>query len=247
LLLFILFFFDSLFSLSGSLTLSSLRVLNFAVYYHGIEQQSCKPPPPPPPLPSNPEKTTAPTSATGSISMSEQELNVVALALAYHDIGLWTDGGALSYLEPSVAVLEREIPVVGQKKKTKLDKQQTAWAAAASLPAFTEADLATACEIVLQHHKFTSWQPPSPEKEQDPSTEKAIVAADAALVNAVRRADWADATMGIVKSGMSPIYLETIYNTIPPLGFHAMLLGMCNRLSPNSLVGQLNVLQILKW
>ena len=177
--------------------------------------------------------------------MTDHELDIVALAVAYHDIGLWTPG-ALAYLEPSVAVMEREVYVAasGQKK----DKKRHAWMAAASLPTFSPSDLATAREIILQHHKFTAWQPP---------TTTAVVEdeanVDVALVNAVRRADWADATMGVVRGGgsdsggMSAEYLETVYNAIPTLGFHAMLLGMSSRLSPHSLLGQLDVLKILKW
>jgi hypothetical protein len=125
---------------------------------------------------------------------------------------------------------------------------------AAALPTFTFSDLATAREIILQHHKFTTWrQPPLAKAEADGETTTPMV--DAALVNAVRRADWADATMGVVRGGwsgsrsdgMSAMHLETVYTAIPALGFHNMLLGMSSRLSPHSLLGQLDVLQILKW
>jgi hypothetical protein len=104
--------------------------MNFAVYYHGIEQQqqqqNCPSSSAAPSSPSNAEKATitsttitaAPVTTAPTISMTDHELDVVALAVAYHDIALWTDG-ALSYLEPSVAVLEREIyiPGAGRKKK----------------------------------------------------------------------------------------------------------------------------------
>ena len=165
--------------------------------------------------------------------MTEHDLNIVALAIAYHDIALWTDG-ALDYLVPSAAVMEREIPA--KKGGKKLESQ--VWAAASSLPNFSLADLATAKEIILQHHKFTAWKP-SAKAEAD--------GVDPVLVNAVRRGDWADATVGIVKSGMPALNLETVYDAIPEAGFHNMLLGMGPRLSPTLLMGQLDVLKILKW
>lgn len=199
--------------------------MNFAVYFHGIEQEDCQPPPS--------DGKQSPTE------MTEHELNVVALAVAYHDIALWTDG-VLAYLDPSVAVMEREIPTKDGKRGKKLESQ--IWASS-SLPSFKMSDLATAREIILQHHKFTSWEPPSLEGKAPAD----VPLVDAALVNAVRRGDWADATLGIVKSGMPPLYLEAVYDAIPEANFHRMLLGMGGRLSPNSLIGQLDVLKILKW
>lgn len=68
-----------------------------------------------------------------------------------------------------------------------------------------------------------------------------------AAVNAVRRGDWADATIGIVRSGLPAAYLEQAYTQVPESGFHLMLAGMTGCLSPNSIVGQFQVLKILKW
>ena len=247
----------SLFRFSASPYCSnSLRVMNFAAYYLGIERQNCQFQPSSSSSLANDQQketaaaaaaTTAATTTSAAtaptVSMTEQELNVVALGLAYHDIGLFADGGSLEYLEPSVAVMEREIYVAGSGQKK--DKKQPAWMTAAPpLPAFTRSDLATAREIILQHRKLTAWKQPAKEEHDNETTS---IAADAALVNAVRQADWTDVTMGIVRYGMSPVYLETVYNDLPPLGFHGMLLGMCRRLSPHSLLGQLAVLKNLKW
>ena len=156
--------------------------------------------------------------------MPPHVLDVMALALAYHDIGLWTKG-AMNYLEPSVATLDQDLandnPTI-------------------SLPAhFSDADLATARMIIRQHHKYAEWEP-----ADNDVTEKRM---NAAAVNAVRRADWADATVGLIKTGLPPAYLEQVYKVLPELGFHAMLLGMGQRLSPHSIVGQLQVFKIFKW
>jgi hypothetical protein len=144
--------------------------------------------------------------------------DVMALALAYHDIALWT-AGVLHYLEPSVEVLMAD------------------WQSAAvpGLPAFSPADLETARVIILEHHRYNTWKLP------EGST------VDRAAVNAVRRGDWADATVGFVKTGLPPAYLEQAYNVIPAAGFHRMLLDFGGRLSPNSFVGRLEILKIFKW
>ena len=177
-----------------------LRVLSFAGYYY----QSY--------IPKEHRKGVAPP---------EDVLNVMAVALAYHDIGLWT-AKELDYLEPSVATLNQD-----WAKPDLVER----------LPAFSETDLETARIMILQHHKFTEWKPSA---EQNPEI-------DQAAVNAVRRGDWADATLGLIKTGLPPSHLEQAYNLIPEAGFHAMLAGMTGRLSPDSMVGQLQVLKILKW
>jgi hypothetical protein len=220
--------------------------MNFAVYYYEMEHQNCQSPPSA--APNDQEKTAAAAAACLSTSMTEHERNVVALALAYHDIGLWTDGGSLAYTEPSVAVMEREVYVAGGASGQKKNRKQHGWMATASLPVFTLSDLATAREIILQQHKFTPWQPPA-KVEPGESTTPVAAVVDAVLVNAVRRAGWADVTMGVVRSGMSAEYLETVYNAIPTHGFHAMLLRMYRPLvvSPHMLWGQLDVLKMLKW
>jgi hypothetical protein len=150
-------------------------------------------------------------------------MNVMALALAYHDIGLWTDG-ALNYLAPSVSVMNKDM-------ENQLEEEESD----GPLPPFSDADLETARAIILEHHKFRHWDKPA----------ESVV--DSALVNAVRRGDWADATMGFVKSGMPPSHLEAAYKAIPGAGFHKMLARMGGRLSPDSIPGQLEMLRIFKW
>lgn len=185
-----------------------LRVLSFAGYYYR-------------------HSYTTKDKATASSTLppwNDHILNVMALALAYHDIGLWT-AGALDYLEPSVATMNRDFLLADTEEST------------ISLPAtFSDADLATARIMILQHHKYREWK-------KHPK----FVEINEAAINAVRCGDWADATMGVIRTGLPTAYLEQAYTVIPEAGFHAMLAAMGGRLSPDSLVGQLDVLKILKW
>ena len=67
------------------------------------------------------------------------------------------------------------------------------------------------------------------------------------VVNAVRKSDWADATVGLIRFGLPQSFLGEAYKTIPEAGFHNVLLNMAPKLSPDSVVGQMEVLKILKW
>lgn len=103
--------------------------------------------------------------------------------------------------------------------------------------------MATAREIILQHHKLTDWR-----NSNDNNSGAAAALIDAKLVNAVRKGDWADATMGLVRfDGLPAALLETAYAQVPDAGFHRLLLQMGPRLSPDSLLGRLDILKILKW
>jgi hypothetical protein len=148
--------------------------------------------------------------------------------LAYHDIALWTDG-ALNYLEPSAADMEREMKEPIKLKEAGEEKEEH------SLFSLSENDIATVREIILQHHKYTPWTP----EEGHP--------ADARLVNAVRKGDWADLTYGVIRYRLPASFLQAAYTTIPEAGFHKVLEGMGSRLSPDSLVGQLDSFKIFKW
>jgi hypothetical protein len=138
-------------------------------------------------------------------------MNILAMALAYHDVGLWTDQ-QLNYLEPSFRRMEENV-----------GKDQI----------FTLHHISIARDIIRYHHKVTNFH----------SSNKAVEA----MVNAVRKADWADVTMGILRFGMPTDLLEMAYQKVPSYGFHQMLAGMSSRLSPHSFLGRLEVLKILKW
>lgn len=92
-----------------------------------------------------------------------------------------------------------------------------------------------ASQIIEQHHKITPYHG-GENKTVD------------ALVNAVRKADWADATMGILRSGMPASLLGAAYKEIPEAGFHELLAGLGDRLEPDSLyrrlIGQVKILRL---
>ena len=150
-------------------------------------------------------------------------MNIVAMALAYHDVALWTDG-KLNYLEPSAIQMERHTAKEG---------------------VFEENHISIARQIIMEHHKLTDYHSKVTNNDRRQSTTSG--AAVDAIVNAVRKADWTDATVGIIRFEVPAALLEAAYAKIPDAGFHAMLAGMGGRLSPNSLLGQLDVLKILKW
>ena len=150
-------------------------------------------------------------------------MNIVAMALAYHDVALWTDG-KLNYLEPSARQMELHTAKEG---------------------VFEENHISIARQIIMEHHKFTDYH--SKNTQNDSGQIAASGAAVDAIVNAVRKADWTDATVGIVRFEVPAALLEAAYAKIPEAGFHVMLAGMGGRLSPNSILGQLDVLKILKW
>jgi hypothetical protein len=141
-------------------------------------------------------------------------LDILGVALAYHDVALWTDG-ALNYLDPSVQQMDSHL---SQASDALLIKE--------------ELDIAGI--IIQEHHKVTSYA----------AGKNATVNA---LVNAARKADWADFTLGVIGWGIPAGLIQAAYEQLPELGFHIMLAKMGKRLSPDSLVGQLAVLKIFKW
>jgi hypothetical protein len=180
-----------------------LRVLTMAVYH--LEQ----------PKQNNDDGDDASFSVN---HVDPRDVTVLAVALAYHDLGLWT-ARKLDYLEPSVEIMLQE--------QSNLEEDS-------DFPLLTHSERETVRHIILQHHKYT------PYSAED-------TASQAKLVNAVRMADWADATYGIVRFGLPTSVLEIIYEQLPELGFHAMLQQMTNRLEPHSWKQRLQILNIFKW
>ena len=170
------------------------------------------------------------------------------MALAYHDIALWTDG-ALNYLEPSVDQMNKRVTEEMQRSK-----QQEGDDASMYVPKildwsnFLEEESDIAKAIILQHHKLTSYTHKNNSiKGKNQSGRAVRVEYINEIVNAVRKADWADATMGVVRFGLPQSILGAAYEAIPEEGFHNVLLNMGGRLSPDSLAGQMDVLRILKF
>ncbi|CAB9512373.1 Inherit from bactNOG: Metal Dependent Phosphohydrolase [Seminavis robusta] len=170
--------------------------------------------------------------------------NIVAMALAYHDIALWTDG-ELNYLEPSVLRMNERV-----SREMKISKQAEGDEGTGYVPqvvhwASFQNDAEVAKAIIMYHHKFTDYDYQTDETGNQSAAK--LVDNMNEIVNAVRKADWADATMGIVRFGLPQELLAKAYETIPEAGFHNVLVGMGPRLSPDNVMGQLEVMKIIKW
>lgn len=173
--------------------------------------------------------------------VSQQDIDAMATSLGYHDIALWTDR-TLSYLGPSVDLFERDLQ---HDRKLLLARNQEDGVESRSIEHEEESILPTGLlgsdvlvetvrQIILNHHRYSDWK--NGESSGKPS-----------LVNAVRKADWADATLGMARSGLPIEYMESAFEKQPAHGFHLMLANMGKRLSPDSYLGRLDVLKILKW
>jgi hypothetical protein len=175
-----------------------------------------------------------------SAVVSQEDIDAVATSLAYHDIALWTDG-KLSYLEPSVGVFERDLQsdrkfFLLRNDEDSVESRSVKEVEALLSPSLLDSvvHIETVREIIRNHHRYNDW------KNGDSL-------AKASLVNAVRKADWADATLGMMRSGLPIAYMESALVKHPSYGFHLMLANMGSRLSPDSYLGRLDVFKILKW
>lgn len=132
---------------------------------------------------------------------------IVETAMAYHDIGLWTDR-ALAYLEPSEGV-------------ALADNASRAWG--------FDPDLLRG--IIHWHHKVFSYRGPHAE-----------------IIDACRRADWIDASLGWLRKGMPRSAIRQVERAFPNLGFHATLLRLTKDLGGSTLSGGVKVVRgIVKW
>ena len=81
------------------------------------------------------------------------------------------------------------------------------------------------------HHKILSYK--GPHKE---------------VIEACRKADWIDASMGHIRKGMSKAAISEVESTFPNLGFHDTLLRLAKDYGGSTLVGGLKVtFAIVKW
>jgi hypothetical protein len=71
-------------------------------------------------------------------------------------------------------------------------------------------------DIILWHHKITAFDGPH-----------------ADVVNAVRRADWIDATQGYSRQGMPGTHIDLVSSQIPPQGFYDTLKNFGPKLHGN--------------
>jgi len=130
-----------------------------------------------------------------------KELDTLAIAAAYHDIGIWT-AGTLDYLEPSIKLAKEYI----KSKKLKIS------------PKLVE-------DIISNHHKVTPYR-------------------DNNLVEAFRKADAIDLSLGIISYGVSGKEISLIYGEFPGEWFHTFILG---EIVKNAFKNPFNPLPILKW
>ena len=109
----------------------------------------------------------------------------VAIAAAFHDLGIWTDG-TFDYLDPSVRLASAHLE----------NEDRAGWSADVTA-------------MILNHHKVTR-------------------AAEAAggLVEAFRRADWVDVSLGLRTFGLSRTLVRATYESFPDAGFHRRLVGL---------------------
>lgn len=85
-------------------------------------------------------------------------------------------------------------------------------------------------DIIYWHHKFTPFRGPNAE-----------------IVNAVRKADWIDATAGVVRAGMPKACIRKVTEAIPAAGFHDTLRRIGPELTgsvPKSVAGLLKVYKL---
>lgn len=96
---------------------------------------------------------------------------------------------------------------------------------------FSTEELQLIHDIIYWHHKITAFQGKHEE-----------------VVNAVRKADWIDATKGVISKGMPRNHIATVQDSIPNAGFHQTLLELGPRLrgwNVYKIVTELG--SILKW
>jgi len=77
-------------------------------------------------------------------------------------------------------------------------------------------------DIIHWHHKLTRFSGP-----------------DAAIVNAARKADWIDASLGIVRHGVSKEQIARVTSAIPVLGFPDILMRLASDLNGGHKLGGL--------
>ena len=122
------------------------------------------------------------------LSRSEDDVEKVAVAAVFHDLGIWTDR-TFDYLDPSVRLAREYLTQRGRAD----------W-----VPEITAA--------IQQHHKVSRYR-----------------GAHQRLVEAFRRADWIDVTLGLRGFGLSRTRLRAAVAEWPRAGFHLLLVRLALR------------------
>ena len=96
---------------------------------------------------------------------------------------------------------------------------------------FNEEELSLIHDIIYWHHKITPFEG----NYED-------------IVNAVRRADWIDATRGVINQGMPDIHIANVQKQIPNAGFHKFLREIGSRIHGNDIYKIVTEMSsIFKW
>jgi hypothetical protein len=96
---------------------------------------------------------------------------------------------------------------------------------------YSETELELLHNIIYWHHKVTPF-----------------VGENAEIVNAVRKADWIDATFGAVNHGMPRHHINAVNAALAEAGFHNMLAGIGPRYYGNDVLRIVTELSsIFKW
>lgn len=96
---------------------------------------------------------------------------------------------------------------------------------------FSAEELQLVKDIIYWHHKITPFH-----------------GASEKIVNAFRKADWIDATQGLVNHGMPAAHVAKVAKAIPYIGFHDALLASVPRIYGwNIPLGLWKLSSIMKW
>jgi hypothetical protein len=112
-------------------------------------------------------------------------LEKMAIAAAFHDLGIWTDG-TFDYLPPSERLARAYLVARGKAE----------WSSEIR-------------EMIHEHHKITGYKP-------NPNW----------LVEAFRRADLVDVSLGIITFGLPRKFVREVLSTFPNAGFHKRLIQL---------------------
>ena len=98
-------------------------------------------------------------------------------------------------------------------------------------PTYTEEQLTLQDNIIMYHHKIWPFR-----------------GENAAVVNAVRQADWIDATNGAVTKGMPRKHIDTVNAALPASGFYDTLKDIGPRLHGDNVYKIISeIITIYKW
>ncbi|MDX1496887.1 MAG: HD domain-containing protein [Salinisphaeraceae bacterium] len=123
-------------------------------------------------------------SAAIMTNAENDDLEKLAIAAYFHDIGIWSDQ-TFDYLQPSAARAREYLSEQG------LDD----WADEVSA-------------MITEHHKVSATR------------------GQGRLVEAFRRADWIDVTLGVLRFGVAKDILQQLQAKFPNEGFHKRLVAL---------------------